>query len=77
MAKKKLCLKCKAPKVVSGAKGLCKACALENGFKACKKCNKLFLYKTAREKLCSQCRFNNQKGWNIGAWGQPGTGKNR
>ncbi len=77
MAKKRFCTKCKINKNVSGTKGLCRECALLNGFKACSKCNKLFIQKTSGARLCGRCRINNKGGWNIGAWGQPGLGKNR
>ena len=77
MAKKIYCLKCKVNRNVSGTKGLCRECALANGFKVCSKCNKLFIQRTLGSRLCGKCRLNNQRGWNIGAWGQPGLGKNR
>ena len=77
MAKKRICSKCKINRVVSGTKGLCRGCALVNGFKACTKCNKLFIPKTSSVRICNKCRMNNQVSWNIGAWGQPGTGKHR
>lgn len=77
MAKKLYCTICKVNRNVSGTKGLCRECALRKGFKECSKCKKLFVQKTSGARLCGKCRVNNQKGWNIGAWGQPGLGKNR
>lgn len=77
MAKKRFCIKCKINRNVSGTKGLCRQCALLNGFKACSKCNKLFIQKISKVRLCGTCRINNQRGWDIGAWGHPGLGKGR
>lgn len=77
MVKKLVCNKCRLNKNESGTRGLCRQCALESGFKACSKCNKLFSLGKPRQRICSKCRMNGTSGWGIGPYGGPaGLGKN-
>ena len=78
MTKKVVCSKCRVNKNVSGTGGFCRTCALTKGFKSCTRCNKMFIPRQPRLRLCSQCRFNSSSGWEIGPYGGPaGLGKNK
>jgi len=77
MAKKLVCKKCRINKNESGTKGFCRKCAFDEGFKACSKCNKLFIQRLPRQRICLKCRVNSASGWDIGSYGGPaGLGKN-
>ena len=69
MAKKLVCKKCRINKNESGTKGLCRKCALNEGFKACSKCNKMFIQRLPRQRICPKCRVNSASGWGIGPYG--------
>lgn len=76
MAKKLVCKKCRINKNESGTKGLCRKCALNEGFKSCGKCNKLFIQRLPMQRICPKCRVNSASGWGIGPYGGPaGLGK--
>lgn len=76
MTKKVVCSKCRISKNVSGTKGLCRNCAIVAGYKACSRCNRLFIPRLPRQRICPKCRVNTASGWDIGAYGGPaGLGK--